>query len=155
VKATIGPNQKISAFFNTTAFYRGASPVTKSTVTLDGVPSSAITFRSALPGWTMRQATASVTLTAVAGVDFEIEFTTGKPLPYISEVKARTYVSHWGKSKQSTFYEVQNAGPKFVGEFNRIDFTQNSPCCLQAIPLRPPATREGSCSAPSKAWHRN
>jgi hypothetical protein len=69
----------------------------------------------------------------------EVEFTTGKPLPYIAEVKAKTYVSHWGKSKQSAFYEVRNAGPKFVGEFNRIDFTPRTVCYLQKVPLTPPA----------------
>jgi hypothetical protein len=49
-----------------------------------------------------------------------------------------TSVSHWGKSKQSIFYEVENSGPKFVGEFNRIDFTTNSPCYIHKVTLTPP-----------------
>ena len=36
--------------------------------------------------------------------------------------------------------EIINAGPKFIGEFNRIDFTQNTPCFLNNIPVQPPKT---------------
>jgi hypothetical protein len=56
---------------------------------------------------------------------------------------ATTTVSHWGKSKQSIFYEVENSGPKFVGELNRIDFTYATPRWLQTIPLTPPTGAYG------------
>jgi hypothetical protein len=139
VKPTIRLNERIGAFFNTSAFYHGEYPVQQSVVLFNGVVSGAITKYSPLPGVTVRHSQSiSLTLTDVIDDDLEVEFVTSRPLPYIAEIRAKTYVSHWGKSKQSAFYEVWNAGPKFVGEFNRIDFTPRSPCYLQRVPLTPP-----------------
>jgi hypothetical protein len=140
VKPTIRLNERIPAFFNTTAFYAGEYPVKKSTTVLDGLSPQSITRQSSLPGVTVTHGqSVSLTLSESIRDDLEVEFVTGKPLPSIAVIKAKTYVSHWGKSKQSAFYEVRNAGPKFVGEFNRIDFTPRTPCYLQRVPLTPPA----------------
>ena len=54
------------------------------------------------------------------------------------KIESKTLVSHWGKTKQITYNEWTNAGPKFTGEFNRIDFNRYTPCYVQSIDIIPP-----------------
>jgi hypothetical protein len=137
-KPTITLNQRITAFFNTTAFYSGPYPVLQSSLSVDGFPSNSVGHCSNLTGLSVQRARISLASTEQTSSDLEFEFTTSKPLPYIAQIRSQTYVSHWGKSKQQAFYEVENAGPKCAGEFNRIDFTSRTPCFLQTVPLTPP-----------------
>jgi hypothetical protein len=140
LKPTIQLNQRIGLFFNTTLFYQGPIETRKSSLTIDGISKSSISRKSSPSGLKVSGTTLSIfDLTVATPEDFEVEFATSRPLPYIATIQSRTSVSHWGRSKQSAYYEVQNAGPKFVGEFNRIDFRQDSPCFIQSVPLRPPA----------------
>jgi hypothetical protein len=138
VKPTIQLNQKISAFFNTSAFYSGAYEVLSSSITVDGFVAGSVTRYSSHSGLLAQKNSLYLSLSSPTSDDFEMEFATNRPLPYIATIRSRTFVSHWGKSKQQAFYEVRNAGPKFVGEFNRIDFTTRTPCYLDSVPLTPP-----------------
>ena len=141
VKPTVQLNQKIALYFNTTLFYKGVYPTERSSLSIDGISKSSITKKTDHPSLKLLSSSLKITgLTEDTDDDFEVEFTTPKALPQINKVFGRTIVSHWGKSKQRTFYDISNAGPKFVGEFNRIDFVPNtSPCYLQTVTVTPPA----------------
>jgi len=140
LKQTITLNQKIGLYFNTSLAFTSPYPTGEQYLSISGISKNSITKISAHSN--LRQTSSGITIGPINKLslseDLEIEFTTSRPLPYISRIVSSTMVSHWGVSKQKAFYEVTNAGPKFVGEFNRIDFTQNSPCYLNTIPITPP-----------------
>ena len=140
VKPTVQLNQKIALYFNTSMFYKGLYPTERSSLSVDGVTKSSVTKKPEHPSLKMLSSSLKVDgLTEDTDEEFEVEFTTARALPLINKVFGRTIVSHWGKTKQRTFYDISNAGPKFVGEFNRIDFVPNtSPCYIQTIALTPP-----------------
>jgi hypothetical protein len=139
LKPTVGLNQRIGLFFNTTQYYRGPYPTEQSSLVVEGIQRASVIRHSDHPNvrWSQNDLEVSTSTTAIDH-DFEVEFLTDKSLQSILRLDATTSVSHWGKSKQSIFYEVENSGPKFVGEFNRIDFSRSSPCHLQEVPLTPP-----------------
>ncbi|OHT02875.1 Ribophorin I family protein [Tritrichomonas foetus] len=132
-------NQKFGLYFNTTKFYHSRYPTSSSSLSIDGISKSQIIKKT--EDALLKVMSSSLQLNSLTeddGKDFEVEYTTARSLPRIDEINSRTVVSHWGKTKQSSFYSITNAGPKFVGEFNRIDFTQNSPCYLQNLMMTPP-----------------
>ena len=140
LKKNIKLNQKIGLYFNTSKFY--FSPRYKtltSSLEVNGIMKSQIQTHTADDNLKITSSSLSLPqLTNNDGSVFEIEFTTSKSLPRINLLNARTEVSHWGKTKQSLYYDITNAGPKFVGEFNRIDFTTQSPCYIQQLQITPP-----------------
>jgi hypothetical protein len=140
LKPTIQLNQRIGLFFNTSLYYQGPYDTHRSSLTIEGISKSVILRKTEVAGLRLLSNTISITdLTDPSNDDFEVEFSTSKALPLINSVHSRTTISHWGQSKQQLFYDITNAGPKFVGEFNRIDFTSNTPCYLQTVTLRPPS----------------
>ena len=144
LRQTIQLNQKIGLYFSTSKYYLSNYQTTQSKITIEGITKSQILSKPNDPDLKVQTNQISIhydqsSISASENTElFEIEFTTSGSLPRIDEINSRTVVSHWGKTKQSAFYSITNAGPKFVGEFNRIDFTPQSPCFLQNLNMVPP-----------------
>ncbi|KAH0785233.1 dolichyl-diphosphooligosaccharide--protein glycosyltransferase subunit 1A [Histomonas meleagridis] len=142
-KQKVALNQRIQLYFNTTKFFKSKYQTKKSSLSIVGIPRSSITTpKHVLEDSGVRMQSSMIILndlTSDDGSDFEIEFTTSHPMLRVDKIISQTSVSHWGKTKQKAFYSITNAGPKFTGEFNRIDFNpRTTPCFTQSIEMRPP-----------------
>ena len=133
-------NMRIECFFNTTVGFVSPYETVESSLEISGVTKNTITRLANIEG--LKQKTATVTLGPITKApknnEFFMEYFTYKALPYVTVINTTTTVSHWGNTKQEAFVEVHNNGPKFSGEFNRIDFKDSSNCYIQNIPVRPP-----------------
>ncbi|KAH0785774.1 dolichyl-diphosphooligosaccharide--protein glycosyltransferase subunit 1A [Histomonas meleagridis] len=143
IKQKVSLNQRIQLYFNTTKFFKSKYETRKSSLSISGIPKASITTpKHILEDSGIRIQSSMIILKDLTnddGSDFEIEFTTSRPMIRIDQIISQTTVSHWGKTKQKAFYSVTNAGPKFTGEFNRIDFNpRTTPCFTQSIEMRPP-----------------
>lgn len=140
LKQKIELNQKIQLYFNTTKFFKSDYETKKSTLTIEGISKNSIISKTDDSELKVTSSSLSLNkLTEDDGKDFEVEFYTTHSLLRADKIESRTLVSHWGKTKQVTYNEWTNAGPKFSGEFNRIDFNRNTPCYVQTIDLIPPS----------------
>jgi hypothetical protein len=133
-------NMRIECFFNTTVDFVSPYETVESNLEITGVTKNTITRLPNIDK--MKQKLATVTVGPITEKpeknEFFMEYFTFKALPYVSVINTTTTVSHWGNTKQESFVEVHNNGPKFAGEFNRIDFKESSNCYIQNIPIRPP-----------------
>lgn len=145
VRQKVSLNQKMQLYFATSRYYNSPYETLKSTIHIKGISKGQILKKTEDPELTVQTNLIKLSVDHSEINDnnkndlFEVEFQTSGSLPRIDVINSRTVVSHWGKTKQSAFYSITNAGPKFVGEFNRIDFTQQSPCYLQNLDMRPPS----------------
>ena len=62
-----------------------------------------------------------------------MKYETKKSLPYILEINQKTYISQWIISKQESFFNINNSGPKFIGKFLRIEFSPIIPFKIDGI----------------------
>lgn len=144
VRQKIALNQKMQLYFSTSRYYHSIYETKKSVITVKGISKAQILKKTEDPELKVQSNLIKLDVDHSEINDenkddlFEVEYQTAGSLPRIDVINSRTVVSHWGKTKQSAFYSVTNAGPKFVGEFNRIDFTQQSPCFIQTLDMKPP-----------------
>lgn len=139
LKQTVQLNQRIGLFFNCTINFVSQYETKRQSIVINGVSKAQIIKNSQFSPLKISSNQIVVgPFDDPQNGDFELEYTTSHAMPHINKFTTKTLISHWGKTKQILFYDVSNAGPKFTGEFNRIDFTQNSPCFIQTLPLEIP-----------------
>ena len=139
--SSIRLNQRISLYFGCNTSFFSPYETYKYKINIYGIYKSLITNISSLPR--ISQITSGVSLGPYLKDEtpkgpLEIEFTTSHSLLRIQAYRVRTLVSHWAFSGQEIFVDAKNDGPQFKGEFNRIDFSDITPCVLKSIPLTVP-----------------
>jgi len=66
---------------------------------------------------------------------YELEFYTRDPLVRIKELNTEVTLSLWGRKRIMNSIVLLNDGPKLLGEFNRVDFNEKTPCHIYSFPL--------------------
>ena len=133
-------NMRVDVFFNTTLAFVSPYETLTSSLDVSGIAKTYITKASQLEE--IKQFKKSIKVGPITEKpkknEFFIEYFTYKALPYVTYINTTTTISHWGITKQESYVEIHNHGPKFTGEFNRIDFKDSTNCFIQNIPIRPP-----------------
>ena len=141
---TIKLSQQMQPFFNTTLKMISPFKTKTSYLKIEGIYSNSI-VSSSEPNYSVIVKGKTITIGPVKADDmneevfYEFKLSSQNFPLYIKSLVVETVVSHWGKSKQNVHIDMKNAGPKFVGQFNRIDFREEfQPNYVQNAEMIPP-----------------